>query len=100
MKRNFSLFYLPDLFCGSFYPPTTCYVEEKREENSTYIANPKRQSAKNGGKIMVMSSLLPFALRVNVISLSLLLLIITTLLLSCVGEGQSTSLQWIFFNKV
>ena len=40
-----------------FFQQTTCYVEEKREENSTYTANvptftKRRQAAKNSGYIM------------------------------------------------
>ena len=59
---------------GFLFPQTIFFVEEKREENSTYTANAKmptimwkRQpaNAKNGGKIMVTWSFLPFKFHVN-----------------------------------
>ena len=58
-----------------FFGKATCYVEEKREEDSTYTANVKMptykwkrqpENAKNGGKIMVTWSLLPCAFHLNV----------------------------------
>ena len=45
MKTNFSLFDFPENGFGVFlFSQITCYVEEKRGENSTYTANAKMPS--------------------------------------------------------
>ena len=77
MKLNFSLFDLSANDFGVLFFQTTYYVEEKLDKNSTYTANAKMPilssrngkrrpaNAKNGGKIVVIWSLLPFAFHVK-----------------------------------